>query len=260
MTKSPPLGFTEPNFCAVVNPDSPNPKGETRRLFTVPNLSQEDVNEFKSIYQDGGGNWILWGDDSPSHAEFTKKAYPNGEGIKSKYQVGDRPYLMEPTQVLNIIPVDSINIEECDVAYFWGKKNTSFEGITDRKWIEITDEDSLKICNRTTGIYSKQNHRFMLKSFARYSVEITEVRVERLLDITAEGAIREGIEYINMSNGKFFLDYGTGKYTQMNPINSYLSEIAAIHKPSKNKLGGWDLVRSNPWVWVYSFKRIKKHV
>jgi len=35
----------------------------------------------------------------------------------------------------------------------------------------------------------------MLKSFARYWIEITDVRLERLLDITAEAAISEGIKY-----------------------------------------------------------------
>ena len=53
----------------------------------------------------------------------------------------------------------------------------------------------LKINNRKTGLYSKQNARFMLKSFARYWVEIVDVKLERLLDITAEAAIAEGIEY-----------------------------------------------------------------
>jgi len=30
--KTPPLGMTEANFCAIVDPRSPNPKTETRRL------------------------------------------------------------------------------------------------------------------------------------------------------------------------------------------------------------------------------------
>ena len=206
--KSPPLGFTEPNFCAVVDPNSPNPKGETRRL-----TNQID---------------------------------------KPKYQVGDRPYLTEPTRIV-LAPDQSCYF---DVEYFWHACSFGVEYFWHDPAViqqKVTAEDIQKILARSTGIKSKQNQRFMLKSFARYFVEITEVRVERLLDITSEGAIREGIEYINTSNGKLFFNYSTGKYVCSDPRQSYLSEIAATHK----KQGGWDLVRSNPWVWVYSFTRVE---
>jgi hypothetical protein len=39
--KTPPLGMTETNFCAIVDPRSPNPKTETRRLLRT----QEEVND-----------------------------------------------------------------------------------------------------------------------------------------------------------------------------------------------------------------------
>lgn len=175
-----------------------------------------------------------------------------------KYNVGDRGYLTEPTQVLCTNPEDSINIESCDVAYFWGDKLTSWEGISDRRWVDLAEGDTEKLCNRKTGIYSKQIARFMLKSFARYSVEITDVRIERLLDITDEAAIAEGIKSCKNIYGEvdkpYYWDYVSNAFTLSDPIQSYLSEIAAIHPPSKGKIGGWDLVKSNPWVWVYKFK------
>ncbi len=104
--KTPPLGMTEANFSAIVDPRSPNPKTETRRLLTLKGRTQEEVNEITSFCQDGDGNWIghfgnTFG-DLTELAEFTKTAYPKGcdKGIKSKYQIGDRCYLTEPTQNL----------------------------------------------------------------------------------------------------------------------------------------------------------------
>ena len=256
-----PLAMTEDNFNAIVraaDPSATDIKTETRRLFTIPKLTQQEVNEFKSVYQDGGGNWVACTDDSPNHAAWVKKAYPNGEGIKSRLQIGDRAYLKEPTQVLCTNPEDSTNIESCNVAYFWGDKLTDWEGISDRRWIDLAEGDSEKLCNRKTGIYSKQGAMFMLKSFARHSVEILDVRVEKLLDITDEGAIAEGIlkPRVIEKNGVTalnFYDYMTGNYTRTNDAKgSYFSEIAYIHKKS----GGWDLVKSNPWLWVYKFRYI----
>ena len=255
MDRSPPIAFTEDNFCAVVkasDPQATNIKTETRRLFTIPRLSQAEVNQLKSIYQDGGGNWIGWSDDSPSHAKFTKEVYPNGEGIKSRYQIGDRCYLTEPTK---IIKFENILEDRISVIHSWFK----FETITHK----ITEEDLTKIKARKSGMHKETIARFMLKSFARYWVEITDVKVERLNDITDEGAIAEGIKcHVNRGylNGNLdyeyplYWDYVTKDYSFKSPITSYLSEIAAIHKPSKNKVGGYDLVDSNPWIWVYKFK------
>ena len=252
MIKTPPISFIKDNFCAVVkasDPQATNIKTETRRLFTIPRLSQAEVNQLKSIYQDGGGNWIGWSDDSPSHAKFTKEVYPNGEGIKSRYQIGDRCYLTEPTQI------DTIFAHVSDTDHFW---HTA--GKVSHK---ITENDLIKIKSRKGGMYKKTIARFMLKSFARYWVEITDVKVERLNDITDEGAIAEGIKcHVNRGylNGNLdyeyplYWDYVTKDYSFKSPITSYLSEIAAIHKPSKDKIGGYDLVDSNPWIWVYKFK------
>lgn len=255
MIKSPPLGFIEDNFCAVVRASDPQAKDiktETRRLLTLKGRTQEEVNEITSFCQDGDGNWIghfgnTFG-DSTELAEFTKKAYPKGsnKGIKSKYQVGDRCYLTEPTRIV-LAPDQSLYYQ---VEYFWHDPKTILK--------LITLEDREKIAARKKGVYKETIARFMLKSFARYWVEITDVRLERLLDITEEAAISEGIKSThNTYDGKtWYYDYTKELFNTIDPIHSYLSEIAAIHKPSKDNIGGYDLVNSNPWVWVYQFKLV----
>lgn len=240
--KTPPIAFTPDNFSAVLS----GLKTETRRLFTIPKLTQQEVNEFKSVYQDGGGNWVACTDDSPNHAAWVKKAYPNGEGIKSRLQIGDRVYLKEPTQVLCTNPEDSTNIESCNVAYFWGGKLTNWEGISDRRWVDLAEGDSEKLCNRKTGIYSKQGAMFMLKSFARHSVEILDVRVERLMDITDEGAIAEGIKVRSLDGVTTYWDYLENRFAFGSPKRSYISEIEMLHSK--------EIAAANPWLWVYKFK------
>ena len=243
--KTPPLGMTHDNFCAIVDPRSPNPKTETRRLLTLKGRTQEEVNEIQAFYQDGDNNWIGAFGTMPRDPEWVKKAYPKGsnQGIKSRLQVGDRAYLKEPTQVIKCDQHPKTKQWTALVQYFWHSE-TSF-------WVDITEDDVDALNKRKTGFDSKQNAMFMLKSFARYWVEITDVRVERLLDITEEAAIAEGIETINLSCNPVYRNYTKeGEYIA-DPIQSYLSEIEMLH--------GKAIAQSNPWLWVYKFKFLGDH-
>jgi len=242
--KTPPIAFTEDNFCAIVDPRSPNPKTETRRLLTLKGRTQQEVNEITSFCQDGDGNWIgHYGNtfgDLTELAEFTKTAYPKGcnKGIKSKYQIGDRCYLTEPTQIVGFVEPNIF-----DVKYFWH--------CNEILPFKLNTDDKTKIESRKSGIDSKQIARFMLKSFARYWVEIVDVHLERLLDITTEAAIAEGIETINLSCNPVYRNYTKeGEYIA-DPIQSYLSEIEMLH--------GEKIAQSNPWLWVYKFKFLGDH-
>ena len=158
---------------------------------------------------------------------------------KPKYNVGDCCYLTEPTQIITA-PDQSLYYR---VKYFWDEEYLTLEK-------EITLADKLKIESRKTGIYSKQIARFMLKSFARYWVEITDVRLERLLDITDEAAIAEGIKSCKNIYGEvdkpYYWDYVSNAFTLSDPIRSYISEIEMLY--------GKAIADSNPWVWVYKFK------
>lgn len=96
----------------------------------------------------------------------------------------------------------------------------------------------------------------MPKEAARTFLKVTDVRVERLQDITEEEAMQEGIErfyegYGGPSAGFLYNDYNHGRQ---------------FHLPSARKgfqslwhsiygIESWD---ENPWVWVYSFEWIDK--
>ena len=109
---------------------------------------------------------------------------------------------------------------------------------------------------------------FMPKDAARIWLKITNVRVERLNEISDEDAIKEGIDfeifndesdtfiYRNYLKGKDFYsfsEYGWnfGKEIHSAPVASYCSLWEKI-----NGDGSWN---ANPWVWVIEFERIEKH-
>jgi len=72
------------------------------------------------------------------------------------------------------------------------------------------------------------------------------IKINKLLDITAEAAIAEGIEYDDYWDR--YWDYMAEDYSFKSPIDSYISEIEMLH--------GKAIANSNPWLWVYKFKLI----
>lgn len=97
---------------------------------------------------------------------------------------------------------------------------------------------------------------FMPRKAARIFLKVTNVKVERLQEITAEDVIREGIKYSDSGPYHWHvLD------TKLNAwINFHFHDEAFKHLwDSLNaKRGyGWD---TNPWVWVYEFEDISREV
>lgn len=95
----------------------------------------------------------------------------------------------------------------------------------------------------------------MPREAARLFLRITDVQVERLLEITEDGAKAEGAvksyPYTDPETGKtaFMLDE-KGTYR-----SGFLQIWDITIKPSDRPTYGWD---ANPWVWVVSFERISK--
>lgn len=86
----------------------------------------------------------------------------------------------------------------------------------------------------------------MPRAAARIIIEITDVRIERLCEISEEHAIAEGIETWPDGNFKAYGKHA-GKFQYAKDSFSSLWE-------SINGHGSWD---ANPFVWVIEFKRIK---
>ena len=84
---------------------------------------------------------------------------------------------------------------------------------------------------------------FMPYWVSRYTGLITDVRVERLQDITSANVKSEGVRL-------------TGKYQFLDDADNDVAEFAdlweSIHGPVS-----WE---ANPWVWVYTFRPIAANV
>lgn len=88
----------------------------------------------------------------------------------------------------------------------------------------------------------------MPRAASRITLEITGVRVERLLDISQKDCIAEGIESVDAG---VWRDYGFPEPCVdgfATPRKSYLSLWEQINGP-----GSW---YANPWVWVVEFRRV----
>lgn len=96
----------------------------------------------------------------------------------------------------------------------------------------------------------------MPKAAARIWLEITDVRVERLLDISEQDAISEGIDtetYKNAAAPRNFFDY-------TDPLGSPLSSAFMSFISLWDSINGEFAADENPWVWVVEFKRIEKPI
>jgi hypothetical protein len=83
---------------------------------------------------------------------------------------------------------------------------------------------------------------------SRLNLEILEVRVQRLQDITEADALAEGIQqYKGPLRWVRFLDAVTGEPVHNSAVAAFRALWECINP------GTWD---SNPWVWAITFKRL----
>jgi len=136
--------------------------------------------------------------------------------------------------------------------------------IGDILWVRETWQHSCRapgidICYRADGepescdAYYVDNHWckwkpaiHMSKEAARIFLQVTGVRVERLQDITAQDAEREGF--------KFVYAYGLDSVA-MTAYEAFAHYWNCIN--AKRDEGAY-AYEKNPWVWVYTFERCEK--
>ncbi len=102
--------------------------------------------------------------------------------------------------------------------------------------------------------WRKMSSLFLRKDDARIWLKVTNVRVERLLDISEADAIAEGIISHKGVPGEYpsetmYKDY-LGTSCVISPIHSYFTLWDSINGAGSHK--------ENCWVWVIEFERCKK--
>lgn len=91
----------------------------------------------------------------------------------------------------------------------------------------------------------------MPKEAARIWLKVTDVRVERLQDITEEGAKKEGA-----IDNRGFIHSPNNEYDNVHTAREHFVKIwnNTIKKSNLDRYG-WD---ASPWVWVIEFERCEK--
>ncbi|MDR1346812.1 MAG: hypothetical protein LBJ63_00040 [Prevotellaceae bacterium] len=141
--------------------------------------------------------------------------------VKPRYKPGETLYLKEP---------------------YWSVGNVVQYKYSCGNGVKGFDVESIKWSNKL----------FMPEKHARYFIEITGVRCERLQNIGDEDCLKEGIEeqqWTDYPYNTFYVIPDTTCELYNAPQEAYAALIDSI-----NGKGTWN---SNPFVWCYSFKLIK---
>jgi hypothetical protein len=166
-------------------------KTQTRRLLKFPkHIPEPERASIEVIHEDGGGNWIGWSKDAPGLAEFTKRAYPNGQGFPCPYgKPGDRLWVRETMK--------------CDSEGVW-----RYAADNEIVGCDPDDESAMIV-----WVHHKDNDIcsaiHMPRWASRIALEITGVGVQHLqgicdADILAEGLTQELVERVIAKTARKF--------------------------------------------------------
>lgn len=247
-----PVLFSGPMVKALID----GRKTQTRRM-----VKPQPEPDFRTVKQDGGGHWIWWsGPDRPGLGEFTRRAYPNGEGVRCPYgRAGERLWVKETfARRLDVDPK-----EEPEKARHYALCRADGTGLDEPHWHSYPHR-------WTPAIH-------MPRWASRLTLEITEVRVQRLGEISEEDAVAEGIRVRpgdDLSHGKVgYQGCYPGLYHMA--AGDGLCCCSAVKPPRTDVRYGtrlspplcafreiWDSINarrdysweSNPWVWCIAFR------
>ena len=90
------------------------------------------------------------------------------------------------------------------------------------------------------------NKMFVQADLMPHQIRITSVRPERLQDITDEDCLKEGVRFVENSDGYFSNGMSDGYTT---PISAFAALI--------DKISGRRIWERNPFVWRIEFKLVK---
>ncbi|MDR1939068.1 MAG: hypothetical protein LBQ73_11315 [Tannerellaceae bacterium] len=164
---------------------------------------------------------------------------------KPRFNVGERVYIQEPYKFSEYTDFGA------DLIYVDGdSRNISWAEIEAEIVVSGKDIDAL-----IKSIYRRQeksksgwlNKMYMPAWAARNFIEITDVKCERLQDISEEDCIKEGMSKLHRDN-LCWTNHHDDDVVFSSPRRAYAALINRIHK------GAWE---ENPFVWAYSYELIK---
>lgn len=97
------------------------------------------------------------------------------------------------------------------------------------------------------------NKMFVKAELMPHKINITNVRIERLQDISDEDCLREGV----LSSDKYALPYGIPMRDAPNNVFFYYNSPREAFATLIDKVSGKGTWESNPYVWVYDFELVE---
>lgn len=195
-------------------------KTQTRRVIKWPFDIAKHHFIPAAVCMDGGGNWIIWEENSPGLAEFTKRAYPNADGFACPYgKPGDRLWIKEAW------------------GYFGGEEYLY------QKERNCVGYKADHITTEPIPGGSWRSPMFMPRWASRLTLEVVSVRAERVQSISEKDALAEGIQFPPL-----YAD-------EPLPSRNYAIKAFSFLWDSINAKRGhpWS---ANDFVWVIEYRRL----
>jgi len=179
--------------------------------------------------------------------------------VKPQYQVGDQIWVKEEHYANGYWCIEGVTKKLGNPKFKF--HDATIEELGEKYQYHDSIPDTVENDRSKLHVFGwwKRNSLFMPKAAARIWLECTGVRCERLQDITEADAIAEGIEswespiHIGKRSYQDYLQPGKKDIDCpfINPITSFMTLW--------NKINGEKSWNHNPWVFVYSFKKLESH-
>lgn len=101
------------------------------------------------------------------------------------------------------------------------------------------------------------NKMFVVAEYMPHRIRITNVRVERLQDISDEDCLREGIRKVDPLESLICLNASTYQIDGPGCENTHYTSPRGAFATLIDKVSGKGTWASNPWVFVYEFELVK---
>ncbi|MBP5973582.1 hypothetical protein HW132_12750 [Brasilonema sp. CT11] len=151
-----------------------------------------------------------------------------------------RRIIKTPTHPAHLVPS---NKTKCPYGnngdHLWVRETWAYEPGCNEGYLYAADFDNPK----TSNIKWKPSIHMPRKA-SRITLQIVDIKIERLQEISPEDTIKEGIEFKPGSHLSCYKDYLNGGFT-LKPQKSFQTLWHLI-----NGENSWD---KNPWVWVICF-------
>lgn len=222
---------------AMVNAILAGRKTQTRRIVKVPSWSHDDY--------------------------MPPRLYPNIDGL---HMVCDDTRCLAPVPCPYGKPGDRLWVKEA--YYAWGKwvrNGLTKSGRQAWKFVQVgtsvrymdgsKPSKTAKRDGETGWVY--RHGRFMPKKHSRITLEISEVRVQRLQEISEKDAIAEGIRWD--LNADPYAGFGPNacKYRSVVNANKSFNTAMGAFRELWESINGADSWNLNPWVWAISFRQVQ---